>query len=406
MPVYDYTGLTADGKQADGFLDADSAKGARLALKKTGIFPIDVVEQAQPHPTGLAALVGRRTASFSTLELALLTRRFATLLQAGLPLVEALELLRDQAETEGVKALLTTIVDQVRGGRALSQVLETYPDTFPPVYVNVIRAGEMSGALADMLTRLADSLDSQDRLRQKVLGAMLYPLVMVCVGVAVIAILMTVVIPRIAVVFADLKQTLPLPTRVLIAASGFLAAHWPWLLGAGGLAAWGLARGLRTPAWRARLDALALKLPVVRHVVTLSAMSRLADTLATLLSSGVPLLRSLDVGKRVMNNATLESAIETAKLQIKEGQSIAEPLRRSGVIPTLMVHMIAVGEKSGELEGMLRHCAKIYEGELDRLLARLVTLLEPLVVVAMGVVVFFIMLAVLLPLFEMSQMVR
>jgi len=325
---------------------------------------------------------------------------------AGLPLVEALGILIEQAENKPTQTLLSDIREQIREGGALSAALESYPNDFSSIYVHMVKAGETSGALDQILFRLTDFLESQAKLRNKVTNAVLYPILMLTVGVAVLFFLMIFVVPKITAVFTDLHQVLPWPTRLLIAASSFLGQYWIGLLLSGlALAAW-LRRLLNTPAGRERADRLLLRLPLFGSVARMVAISRLAGTLATMLASGVQLLDALDVTKRVMNNTVLEKAVEVARESIREGDSIAEPLKRSGVFPPLVTHMIGVGEKSGEMEEMLRKISQIYDGEVDRVVTRLTSLMEPIMILLMGAAVLFIVLAILLPIFQMSQMVR
>ncbi len=411
MPVYHYKGVRADGATASGIIDAESAKVARLKLRKGGIYPTEVVEQRQRRDGGDGAAVRahsatRRSAALSVQELAVATRQLGTLLVAGLPLVEALGILIDQSDKKAVKGLLADVREEIRGGKALSAVLEHYPQDFPSVYVHMVRAGEASGALDQILFRLADFLDRQLALKHKVTNAALYPALMLVVGVVVLFFLMTFVVPTITAVFADFKRALPWPTVVLMGISRFLADSWLLLLVGLGLTLGGAQRMLKTPAGRLAADWLLLKLPLIGHVARMVAISRLAGTLATMLASGVQLLDALDVAKRVMNNRVLERVVEDARQHIREGQAIAEPLKRSGEFPSLVTHMIEVGEKSGEMEEMLRRIAQIYDGEVDRVITRLTSLLEPVMILVMGAVVFFIVVAILLPIFEMGQMVR
>ena len=412
MPVYQYRGYRTDGGAASGIVDAESVKVARLKLRKDGVFPTDVVEQGQS--------VGRKTASdrvavpgslgrsqvLSASDLAMLTRQFATLLVAGLPLIEALGVLVEQLEKKPVKALLADVREQVRGGKALSSVLESYSKDFSPIYVHMVRAGEASGALDQILFRLAEFLEKQQALRNKVTNAILYPALMLIVGVGVLFFLMTFVVPKITAVFASMKAALPFPTVVLMTMSRLCAAYWPVLLLAvigGGLL---IRRFIRTEAGRTVADGLILRIPLIGDVARMVSISRLAGTLATMLSSGVQLLDALDVSKRVMNNRVLEEAVEGARQNIREGETIADPLKRSGQFPSLVTHMIAVGERSGEMEEMLRRIGQIYDGEVERVITRFTSLLEPIMILVMGVIVFFIVVAILLPIFEMGQMVR
>lgn len=412
MPVYQYRGYRSDGGAAAGIVDAESVKVARLKLRKDGVFPTDVVEQGQAQGRGgsrdrlLAPPPTGRSQVLSAADLAMLTRQFATLLVAGLPLVEALGILIDQAERKPVKALLADVREQVRGGKALSSALESYGHDFSQIYVHMIRAGEASGALDQILFRLAEFLEKQLALRTKVTNAILYPALMLVVGVGVLFFLMTFVVPKITAVFASMKQTLPAPTLVLMAVSGFCSAYWPVLLLAvvgGGLA---VRRAIRTEGGRVLADRILLRLPLIGEVARMVSISRLTGTLATMLASGVQLLDALDVSKRVMNNRILEEAVEGARQNIREGETIADPLKRSGEFPALVTHMIAVGERSGEMEEMLRRIGQIYDGEVERVITRFTSLLEPMMILIMGVIVFFIVIAILLPIFEMGQMVR
>jgi general secretion pathway protein F len=407
MPVYQYKGLRGDGGAALGIIDAESPKGARLKLRKSGIYPTEVLEQAG----GGDAVVRRDGAPgpraiLSVQDLAILTRQLGTLLVAGLPLVDAFGILIEQTDKKPVQTLLADIREQVRQGKAFSAVIDSYPKDFSPVYVHMVRAGEASGALDQILFRLAEFLEKQLALRGKVTSAVTYPALMLLVGAAVLFFLMAFVVPKITAVFADLRQVLPLPTRLLIALSRFLSVYWPLLLGAVLLLTLWVRRSLATPAGRERADRLLLRLPLFGAMARMVAISRLTSTLATMLSSGVQLLDALDVAKRVMNNRVLERAVEVARDNIREGESIADPLKRSGEFPSLVTHMIAVGEKSGEMEEMLRRVSQIYDGDVDRLVTRLTSLLEPIMILVMGVIVFCIVLAILLPIFEMSQMAR
>jgi general secretion pathway protein F len=412
MPVYQYRGYRNDGGSAAGIVDAENVKVARLKLRKEGVFPTDVVEQGQPaarqQEGGHARTIHRtgRSAVLSAHDLALLTRQFATLLVAGLPLVEALGVLVEQAEKKSTKALLAEIREQVRGGKALSAVLETYGKDFSQIYVHMVRAGEASGALDQILFRLAEFLEKQLALKAKVTNATLYPALMLFVGVSVLFFLMAFVVPKITAVFTSMKQALPWPTVVLMSISRFFADYWLLLIGLVVVCIFFIRRFVHTEKGRMVMDRVTLRLPLIGDVARMVSISRLAGTLATMLASGVQLLDALDVAKRVMNNRVLEETVEGARQNIREGETIADPLKRSGEFPALVTHMIAVGERSGDMEEMLRRVSQIYDGEVERVITRLTSLLEPVMILAMGIIVFFIVVAILLPIFEMGQMVR
>jgi len=408
MPVYKYKGFGQGGKSTSGIIDAESLKVARLKLRKTGIYPTQIDEDRQAREGAASGHVrssGRR-AVLSGQDRAVITRQLGTLLVAGLPLVDAMGVLIEQSGKKPIQALLTDVREQIREGKALSMALEAYSQDFSPVYLHMIRAGESSGALDHILFRLADFLEQQLALKHKVTNAALYPALMLLVGVGVLFFLMTFVVPKITAVFSDLHQALPLPTVVLIRISAFLGTFWWAILGAVVGLVFVIRRTLRSPKGRAKADRLLLRLPLIGNVARMVAISRLTSTLATMLASGVQLLEAMGVTKHVMNNAVLEQAIERARENIREGESIADPLKRSGEFPPLVTHMIAVGEKSGEMEEMLRRVSQIYDAEVDRVITRLTALMEPIMILAMGLIVFFIVVAILLPIFEMSQIVR
>lgn len=412
MPVYQYKGYRNDGGVATGIIDAESPKIARVKLRKVGVFPTDMVEQGlttTDSSTGTSTRsttgIGRSPA-LSTTDVAMMTRQLATLLVAGLPLVEALGVMVDQAEKKSVKSLMADIREEIRGGSSYSAVLERYPREFSQIYVHMVRAGEASGALDQILFRLAEFLEKQLALKHKVTNAVLYPALMLIVGFTVLFFLMTFVVPKITAVFTSLKQALPWPTIVLMSISHFLADYWAVLLTVIGVMVWATRRAMKTEAGRLMADRWILKMPLMGEVARMVSISRLTSTLATMLASGVQLLDAMDVAKRVMNNRVLEQAVEGARQNIREGETIAEPLKRSGEFPALVTHMIAVGERSGEMEEMLRRIGNIYDGEVDRVITRFTSLLEPIMILIMGVLVFCIVVAILLPIFEMGQMVR
>ncbi|MDF0666478.1 MAG: type II secretion system inner membrane protein GspF [Nitrospira sp.] len=412
MPVYQYQGYRSDGGAATGIIDAENVKVARLKLRKEGVYPTDVVEQGQAPSRSRDKTHSRterslgRSATLTANDLALMTRQFATLLVAGLPLIEALGVLVDQAEKKSIKALLADLREQIRGGKALSAVLETYEKDFSPIYVHMVRAGEASGALDQILFRLAEFLEKQLALKNKVTNAMLYPIIMLVIGSVILFFLITFVVPKITLVFAQQKQALPWPTVALMSVSQFFADYWMVLVGLILGSLYATRRFVRTGAGRMMADRLILKLPLLGDVARMVSISRLTSTLSTMLASGVQLLDAMDVSKRVMNNGVLEETVETARQNIREGETIADPLKRSGEFPALVTHMIAVGEKSGEMEEMLRRVSQIYDGEVERVIGRLTSLMEPIMILAMGAVVLFIVVAILLPIFEMGQMVH
>ncbi len=420
MAVYEYKGLTTEGRSVSGIVDADNPKTARFKLRKSGIFPVEVLESHQagsatapshpavaiPPPAGGRLLRDMLAERVTIQELAVVTRQMATLLGAGLPLLEVLSALGDQVEKKLLKWTIAQVREQVKEGRSLADALAMHPRIFSPVYIQMIRVGEVSGTLDQILLYLAQFLERQGQLRSRVLSSMAYPIFMLVISALVLVFLLNFVVPRVLSVFSDVHQVLPLPTRILINITWLLQGYW-WLflvlMFLGGLV---LRQYLSTPAGREKYDGWKLKAPIVGKLVKLIALSRFADTLSILLKGGVPLLQAFEIVKKVVNNRVLEKALESARENIREGESIAEPLRRSGVFPPLVTRMIAVGEASAELERMLQKVAEAYQNEVDITLGTLMSLLAPLMILVMGLVVLFIVMAILLPILEMSQLVR
>ncbi|MFZ5861259.1 MAG: type II secretion system inner membrane protein GspF [Nitrospirota bacterium] len=402
MPVFEYTALTTEGRTVSGVIDADSPKDARQKLKRSGVFPVDVAATAA-RPAAGRPVWGERV---SAVETAVLTRQLATLLAAGLPLIDALTALGEQVERTAVKRVVAAVRERIREGGSFAEALGAHPSVFSTLYVNMVRVGEASGTLDRVLASLADFLERQAKVRNAVVSALTYPVLMLAVSLGILVFLVAFVVPKVTAVFADLQQALPWPTRILIAASDVVRVGW-WVFAlaavVGGIA---FARYARTPLGRRRLDALALRLPIMGRLNRLIALSRFSSTLSTLLAGGVALLTALEIVRHVVRNEVIAEAIDSARERIRQGQSIAEPLRASGVFPPLVTHMIAVGELSGELETMLKRVSDTYDHEVETTLGSITSLLSPVMILVMGGVILFIVLAILLPIFEMSQIVR
>ncbi|HEX9576148.1 MAG TPA: type II secretion system inner membrane protein GspF, partial [Myxococcales bacterium] len=322
-----------------------------------------------------------------------------------IPLVEALTALVEQIEQPRLKKIMGVIKQKVNEGSSLADALKEHPKVFTELYANMIRAGESSGALDVVLVRLADFTEAQAQLRNKIIGAMLYPIIMIVVGIAIVSILFVVVIPKVTKIFEDMQVTLPWTTRILIAVSSFTRDYWYVLLVALPALVWGVRRWVKTPRGRAWWDRAQLKSPVFGDLIRMLAISRFAKTLATLLASGVPLLTAMDIVKNIVANTLLSDVIDKARDAIREGESIAAPLKRSGQFPPLVYHMIAIGEKSGQLEEMLQNVAKSYESQVEMRVAALTSLLEPVMIVAMGGGVAFIVFSILMPIMQLNTFV-
>jgi general secretion pathway protein F len=405
MPVFEYKALSAAGKQVTGLREADSPRTLRSVLRREGVFLTDVLgekaqQQASRDVNVRRWLVGRVSAQ----DLAVATRQLAVLVHAGIPLVESLTALVDQVDHERLKRVLGDVKQHVNEGAALADAMAAHPRVFNNLYVNMIRAGEHSGALDVVLTRLAEFTESQARLRSKILATMAYPMVMICIATIMMGILFTVVIPKITRIFADTNAVLPWYTQITIGISTFTAHYWWAILAAVALGVWGFLRWKATPAGRERWDRLRLRAPIFGPVARQIAVGRFARTLSTLLKSGVPLLTAFDIVKNVMGNVRLAQVIDQARDAVREGESIAAPLKRSGEFPPLVHHMVAVGERTGALEEMLSNVADTYESQVEASVTALTSLLEPLMIVGMGVVVAFVVFSVLMPILQINNL--
>lgn len=405
MAVFEYTGIAVgSGKQVKGVRDAENAKALRAALRKDGVLLTTATEEKAAKEKArrsikLFAFLDRP----STSDVAIMTRQLATLVGAGIPLFESLNALIEQLEKESLKRAVTAVREQVREGISFAKALEQHPTIFPPLYVNMVRAGEASGTLEAVLDRLTHFMESQAKLKGKVVGALAYPGLMVIIGVTLISVLMVAVVPNVKAIFQSVGQALPWYTELLIFTSDMAASYW-WLamlLGTAG--GWLFKRWKSTPVGRLRWDSFLLGIPLFGKLIQMLSVARFSRTLATLLSAGVALLTAMDIVRSVLGNAALEKVVSDAIGSIREGQSIADPLKRSGRFPPMVTHMIAIGEKSGQLEQMLENVADAYDAAVETRVQMLTSLLEPLMIVVMGGAVGFIAMAILMPLIQMSS---
>lgn len=403
MPVYEYKGIDAKGKKVSGAVDAENEKAGRLKLRRTGVFTTSIYISGSRggNLSERSFTFGRKV---KTAELAHMTRQLSTLLGANIPLVDALAALQEQVDNPFLRKSISQIKDKVMEGRRMADAMKSFPDVYDDLYIYMIQAAESSGALEQVLDRLADFTESQAILKSKVTSALMYPIIMSVVGFSLMMYLLVSVVPKIVGIFEDAEAILPLPTRILMVTSSFAQSYWYLIILGIGAIIYFSKRYLKTPAGRYRIDSWSLKAPVFGELFRKIAISRFSRTLATLLRSGVQLLPALDIVKNVVNNVVLTEAIDNTKASVKEGESIAEPLRRSGQFPPMLIHMISVGEKTGGLELMLEKVADSYDGEVDTTVGTLTTLLEPLMILVMGGVVSFIVLSILLPILKMSDL--
>jgi general secretion pathway protein F len=405
VAVFEYRGiLIGTGRATKGVRDAENAKALRALLRRDGILLTNATEE---HAAKKKAEKNIALFAFlerpSTSEVAIMTRQLATLLRAGIPLFESLNALIDQVERPGLKRALTNVREQVREGTSFAKALESHPDIFAPLYVNMVRAGEASGTLETVLERLTSFMEGQAKLKGKVTAAMAYPVLMAIIGTVIVSVLMIAVVPNLVTTFQSMDQALPWYTELLIFTSGLLGRFW-WLIVLvliGGT--YGFRKWKATPEGRMAWDRFSLAAPIFGSLLQLMAIARFARTLSTLLASGVALLGAMDIVKAVLGNAVLEKVVAEAIGSIREGQSISEPLKRSGRFPPIVTHMIAIGEKSGQLEGMLTNVADAYDSAVETKVQVLTSLLEPLMIVVMGGAVAFIAFSILMPLIQMSN---
>jgi general secretion pathway protein F len=420
MPVYAWKGLNTAGKSVSGTRDADGPKALRQNLRKDGVFITEHREvlaggqKAAARPGARANVsVLRRDIDLRGLlervqpqEVAAFTRQLATLVKAGIPLAEALGALAEQGENKKLQMVLAEIRQKVNEGSSLADTLAAHPKIFPDLYTNMVRSGEAAGNLDAVLSRLADFLDAQHALRSKVSSALTYPIIMVILGTIIMGGLMVFVVPKITSIFQDMGKTLPWNTQLLIFMSDLVGGYWWALIVFFALTYWLYRRWSRKPKGKAVVDKLRLKLPLIGPLVRFVGVARFARTLSTMLAAGVPIMTALEITKKVLNNSVLERVVEEARDAIREGEPIADPLKRSGQFPSLMVHMVSVGERSGQLEAMLENVATAYERDVEGKVARLTTILSPLLIVCMALAVVFIVFSVLQPIMDMQNFVQ
>jgi general secretion pathway protein F len=410
VPLYAFKGIGPTGKSVNGVRDAESPKVLRQALRKDGVVvtQVDLSKggKKQTKAKGLSREVefGEVLKSVKKTDVAAFTRQLSTLLKAGIPLAESLNALFDQAEKVRLKRVLGEVKSQVNEGSSLADALAKHPKVFDDLFVSMVRAGETAGNLDEVLVRLADFMESAHKLRGKVKGAMVYPIIMIVVAVLILSILMIAVVPQITQMFEQQGRALPLKTQFLVWLSHMMGGYWYMWLAAIALGVIGFRRWVRSEGGRTTWHRIVLRAPLYGPLVRQVAVARFCRTLGTMLESGVPMLRSLEVAKEVLGNLILARSVEAARLGVTEGESLAVMLRRSGHFPATVTHMIAVGERSGALESMLIRVADAHEQEIDMRLQRLTSLLEPLMIVLMGAAVGFVVFAILEPLMDMSKM--
>jgi len=404
MPVYEYKAFNPAGQSKTGICDADSAREAREKLRRDKFHVVTLKEIEQSEEGGARFSIG---AFFQrkkrTSELAIVTRQFATLLESGIPMAEALRALSEQIQQKDMGTTFRNLRERISGGASLAEAMGHHPQVFENLYVNMVKAGEAAGNVDVVLRRLADYLLKQNQMRNKIGAAMMYPMVMIGVGVIVVSILMAFVVPKIVDLVKARGEALPVPTEILIFSSNFLRSYW-YLLALGVVAISLLFGAIRkTPDGRFAIDKFLLGAPIFGDLIRKQAVSRFATTFSTLMKSGVPVLECLLIVRNVVHNAVVERVLDTVHNRIMEGADISTPLKNSKVFPPAVGYMVSIGEQSGRLEEILDKLSETYDEEIDIAVQKMTSVLEPILILGMAAVVAFIVISILLPMLQLSN---
>lgn len=403
MPLYRYEALDPTGKTLRGLIEAESPTAARTKLRKDRVYPVEMAaERPGAADSGRGASLGFRSRPAPPAEVAAFTGQLATLLRAGMPVLRALEALTEQTESAALRTMLRQVRDSVSQGSSLADAFAPHA-AFDALYVDLIRAGEATGTLDRSLESLGTMLQARQRLRRKIRSALAYPILMSLVGIGMLALMLTYVMPQVVPIFEDLGQRLPWPTRLLLGVTGAMQSGWMLALAAAAGAAGAVRVALRKAEARIRFDRLKLKLPVFGPLARKAAAARVANALGTLLRGGVPLLGALEAGSGIAGNEALKQRLLEAAAAVRKGSDLAGAVAGDPLFPAVLVHMIRVGEESGNLQDMLFQAAALFEEEVEAGVSALTSLLEPLLILVMGLVIGFMVLAILMPIFQINQ---
>lgn len=404
MGAFEFVALDKSGKESKGLLEGDTPKHVRQLLRERQLLPISVTEVAKRESRRQASFSFRR--GLSATDLALLTRQLATLSQAGLPLEEALLAVSEQNENPRAKSILLGVRSRVMEGHSFADGLADFPQAFPELYRATVAAGEQSGHLDAVLERLADFTETRQILQQQVRNALIYPIALVVTAVGIISFMLAYVVPKVVYIFENYNQQLPLLTRIMIGASDFIRDYWAALIVGIVATVIGMRQLLKKEGPKRKYHHLLLRLPIVSKLTRGINTARFTQTLSILASSGVPILESLRIASQVVVNVPMREAVEEAALRIREGAMISRSLAASRLFPPMTTHLISSGEASGRLEEMLARAATNQEREVNALIATLLGIMQPLLVIVMAGVVLLIVLAILLPIFELNTLIR
>jgi general secretion pathway protein F len=405
MGAFEYTALDAEGRERKGLIEGDTPKHVRQLLRDKQLLPMEIQETAQRELKQSRAR-GFMRRGLSTLDLALLTRQLATLLRSGLPLEESLQAVAEQTEKPRVQRIVLGVRSKVVEGHPLADGLRDFPQAFPEIYRATVSAGEQSGKLDSVLERLSDYTESRQVMGQQVSNALVYPIVLMVLSFAIVSFLLAYVVPQVVAVFESGHQELPIATRILIGLSDFVRHYWFYGVILFGIGTWGFLRWLKSPESRLRFDRFMLRVPLLGKLIRGVNTARFSRTFSILTASAVPVLEALRISAEVVSSLPMRKAVEEAALRVREGAPIGKSLAARKMFPPMMIHLISSGESSGELEKMLERAATNQEREMDGLLSTLTNLLGPFMVVFMGAVVMFIVIALLLPIFQLNDLVK
>ena len=408
MPIFEYTAINPVGKQVKGSIDSDTARAARQRLRSNGIYPTDIKEAKADTASSKIQDVKKffKTDKISTKNLSVATRQLATLVGGGIPLVDSLQALSEQTENMDFKRIMIDVRERVEEGSALAKALGAFPKAFPRLFVNMVASGEASGTLDAVLENLADYLEASLELRRKITAALFYPILMLGFCILVVTGLLVFVVPAIVEIFEKQGAVLPFPTRFMIGISAVIINYWYLLIATVFASVYLLKWYYAQPQGRDKIDRLKFKVPLYGGLYRKICTARISRTLGTLINSGVGLLTALDIVKNIVPNVHVTRAIEEARDGVREGRSLARELARPGIFPSMLCQMIAVGEKSGELERMLDKAGKAYESEVNSSLAGLTSLIEPLMIIGLGGIVLSIVISILMPMVDLMNVVQ
>ena len=404
MPAFEYKALNTKGQEETGILEADTPRQVRQVLREGSLTPLSVEQVEKSDSNGEDNLKTRRAGNIKAADLALVTRQLATLVSSGSPLEEALGMTAKQSERRTVRHVMSAVRSRVLEGHSLASGLKTFPSVFTNMYAATIAAGEQSGHLGAVLDRLADYTESRQEIQQKMSSALIYPVILVVVSIAIVAGLLVFIVPKIVRVFESMNKEVPPLTQVMINISDFLSAYGLYLVVGLIIGFFLLKQLLKIPSWKFRWHKLMLKISLVKKLVRSANTGRFARTLSILASSGVPILDAMAISSKVVENLPMRRAVEDAALKVREGTPIYKALEQSGYFPPMTVYLIASGEKSGKLDDMLERSAVQQEREADTLVAAMLSLFEPILILVMGIVVLLIVMSIMLPILNLNQL--